>query len=254
MTRSDPPSFDLAGRRALVTGAGRGIGEACAVALAGAGADLILVSRSPEELNRVAEAVRSLGREAQVVPCDVTDGAAVSVCVDAAGAVDILVNGAGTNVPEPFVEVSEEHLDRIMDVNLKGTFLVAQAVARSLLERDAPGSIVNVSSQMGHVGDARRTAYCASKHAVEGLTKALAVELAPSRIRVNSVAPTYIETPMTRPFLEDPEFRQRTLDRIPLGRVGTVDDVVGAVLYLASPASALVTGSSLRVDGGYTAR
>jgi NAD(P)-dependent dehydrogenase (short-subunit alcohol dehydrogenase family) len=248
------PSFSLDGSRALVTGAGRGIGEACALALAAAGADVVLASRSSDELEAVAERARSLGREAVVSACDVTDAASVSACVEAAGPLDVLVNGAGTNIPEPFVEVSESHLDAILSVNVKGTFLVTQAMVRSLLARAAPGSLINISSQMGHIGDAHRTAYCASKHAVEGLTKALAVELAPHRIRVNSVAPTYVETPLTRPFFEDPEFRERTLERIPLGRIGQVEDVVGAVVYLASPASSLVTGTSLLVDGGYTAR
>jgi NAD(P)-dependent dehydrogenase (short-subunit alcohol dehydrogenase family) len=254
MNSPDLPSFELGGRRAMVTGAGRGIGEGCALALAAAGADLVLVSRSAAELESVAERVRSLGREAQVSPCDVTDAAAVASCVEAAGRLDVLVNGAGTNVPEPFVEVSEEHYDAIMAVNVKGTVLVSQAVVRSLRKRGAGGSLINVSSQMGHIGDARRSVYCASKHAIEGLTKALAVELAPDGIRVNSVAPTYIETPMTRPFFEDPAFRTRALERIPLGRIGTVQDVTGAVVYLASPASSLVTGTSLLVDGGYTAR
>lgn len=248
------PSFDLDGRRALVTGAGRGIGEASALALAAAGADVVLLSRTGDDLERVAEQARSTGREAQPIACDVTSAAAVAACVERAGAVDVLVNCAGTNIPEPFVEVSEEHLEAILAVNLKGAFLVSQAVTRSLLARGAEGSIVNLSSQMGHIGDAGRSVYCASKHAVEGLTKALAVELAPHRIRVNAVAPTYVETPLTRPFFEDPEFREQALSRIPLGRLGQVDDVVGAVVYLASPASSLVTGTSLLVDGGYTAR
>jgi NAD(P)-dependent dehydrogenase (short-subunit alcohol dehydrogenase family) len=246
-------SFDLSGRLALVTGAGRGIGEACAVGLAEAGADLVLVSRSREELAEVAQRAEAIGRRAQVAPCDVTSADDVRAVADGAGRVDILVNSAGTNVPEPFLDVSEQTFDALLAVNLKGTFLMSQAIGRSMAER-GDGSIVNISSQMGHVGGPNRTAYCASKHGVEGLTKAMALELAPRGVRVNAVAPTFIETPMTKGFLADPEFRADTISRIPLGRVGHVDDVVGAVVYLASPAASLVTGASLLVDGGYTAQ
>jgi NAD(P)-dependent dehydrogenase (short-subunit alcohol dehydrogenase family) len=246
-------SFDLSGRVALVTGAGRGIGEACALGLAEAGADVVLVSRSREELARVAERAEALGRLARVAPCDVTSAEEVRAVAAEAGRVDILVNSAGTNIPEPFLDVSERSFDTLIAVNVKGTFLMSQAIGRSMAER-GEGSIVNISSQMGHVGGPNRTAYCASKHGVEGLTKAIALELAPQGVRVNAVAPTYIETPMTRGFLADPQFHADTISRIPLGRVGHVDDVVGAVLYLASPAAALVTGASLLVDGGYTAQ
>jgi NAD(P)-dependent dehydrogenase (short-subunit alcohol dehydrogenase family) len=247
------PSFDLSGRVALVTGAGRGIGEACALGLAEAGADLVLVSRSARELQAVAERVEASGRRAVVAPCDVTSAEDVRALAEEAGRVDVLVNGAGTNIPEPFLDVSEQSFDALVAVNLKGTFLVSQALARSMAMR-GDGSIVNISSQMGHVGGPNRTVYCASKHGVEGLTKAMALDLAPRGVRVNAVAPTYIETPMTSGFLADPEFRADTISRIPLGRVGSVGDVVGAVVYLASPAASLVTGASLLVDGGYTAQ
>jgi NAD(P)-dependent dehydrogenase (short-subunit alcohol dehydrogenase family) len=244
--------FGLAGSRALVTGAGSGIGEACALALAQAGADVALVSRTRADLDRVAGLVEGFGVRASPIACDVTDRARVEELLGELAA-DILVNSAGTNVPEPFLEVSGDHLDAIVDVNVKATFHVTQTVARGMVARKG-GSIVNISSQMGHVGAARRTVYCMTKHAVEGFTKALAVELAPSGVRVNSVAPTYVETPMTRPFFADPAFRAQSLERIPLGRLGSVDDVVGAVVYLASAASSLVTGTSLIVDGGYTAQ
>jgi NAD(P)-dependent dehydrogenase (short-subunit alcohol dehydrogenase family) len=250
----DSPDFGLSGSRALVTGAGRGIGAGCVLALAGAGADVVLLSRTAGEIEGVAAEARALGVEASALTGDVTDAAAVRDRVAAAGPVDILVNAAGTNVPAAFLELGEDDYDKVMDANVKGTFLVTQAFVAGLRERGARGSVINISSQMGRVGDANRTVYCASKHAVEGFTKALAVELAPERIRVNAVAPTYIDTPMTRPFFESEEFRERTLDRIPLGRIGEVADVVGAVVYLASPAAALVTGVSLLVDGGYTAR
>jgi NAD(P)-dependent dehydrogenase (short-subunit alcohol dehydrogenase family) len=190
----------------------------------------------------------------QSAVCDVTDSRQVEEAVDFLEQVDILVNNAGTNVPEPFLEVSEENLDKMLAVNVKGVFMVAQAAARRMVERGEGGSIINVSSQMGHVGAPRRTVYCATKHAVEGLTKAMSVELAPHNVRVNSVAPTFIETPMTKPFLEDEAFREDTLSRIPLGRLGRVEDVTGAVLFLASPAAGLITGASLLVDGGWTAQ
>ena len=190
----------------------------------------------------------------QSAVCDVTDSRQVEEAVDFLEQVDILVNNAGTNVPEPFLEVSEDNLDRMLAVNVKGVFLVAQAAARRMVERGEGGSIINISSQMGHVGAPRRTVYCATKHAVEGLTKAMAVELAPHKVRVNSVAPTFVETPMIKPLLEDETLREDTLSRIPLGRLGRVEDVTGAVLFLASPAAGLITGASLLVDGGWTAQ
>ena len=190
----------------------------------------------------------------QSAVCDVTDSRQVEEAVAFLEQVDILVNNAGTNVPEPFLEVSEDNLDRMLAVNVKGVFLVAQAAARCMVERGEGGSIINISSQMGHVGAPRRTVYCATKHAVEGLTKAMAVELAPHNVRVNSVAPTFVETPMTKPLLEDETLREDTLSRIPLGRLGRVEDVTGAVLFLASPAAGLITGASLLVDGGWTAQ
>jgi NAD(P)-dependent dehydrogenase (short-subunit alcohol dehydrogenase family) len=246
-------SFDLSGKLALITGAGRGIGEGCALALARAGADVVLVSRSADELERVAERVEALGPRAIAEPCDVTSSERVRALAERAGEVDILVNSAGANIPAPFLDLEEAAFDTMLAVNLKGTFLMCQAIARSMVVR-GEGSIVNVSSQMGHVGGPNRAAYCASKHGVEGLTKAIALELAPRGIRINSVAPTYIETPLTEPFFADPQFRADTVRRIPLGRIGDVDDVVGAVVYLASPAASLVTGTSVLVDGGYTAQ
>jgi NAD(P)-dependent dehydrogenase (short-subunit alcohol dehydrogenase family) len=245
-------SFSLTGRRAVVTGAGSGIGEACALALAEAGADVALVSRTRADLDRVARLAEAFGVRASPIVCDVTDRSEVE---DRLGgiAADILVNSAGSNIPEAFLEVSREHLDAIVDLNVKATFHVTQTVARRMVDGGG-GSIVNISSQMGHVGAAGRTVYCMTKHAVEGFTKALAVELATSGVRVNSVAPTFIETRMTRPFFADPVFKAQTLERIPLGRLGSVRDVVGAVIYLASEASSLVTGTSVLVDGGYTAQ
>ena len=241
-------SFRLDGLRAVVTGAGRGIGRGCALALAAAGADVVAVSRTRAEVEHVAAATRG-----EAVVCDVTDPLAVAERIGSLETIDVLVTSAGANVPQPFLEVGAAQLDALLALNVKGTFLAAQAAARRMVAGGG-GSIVTLSSQMGHVGAPRRSVYCATKHAVEGLTRALAVELAPHGIRVNAVAPTFVETPMTRPFLADPAFRAAVLERIPLGRLGTVADVAGAVVFLASPAAALITGASLLVDGGWTAQ
>ena len=243
----------LDGRTALVTGAGRGIGRGCACALAAAGADVVAVSRSPDELERLAEDVRALGRSARPVALDVTQSKSVRQLVSRLPRLDVLVVSAGTNIPEPFLDVPDEHLDALLAVNVRAAFVTVQAAARRMVEAGR-GSIVLISSQMGHVGAAGRSAYCTTKHAVEGLTKAAAVELAPHRVRVNAVAPTFVETPMTAPFLADARFRADVERRIPLGRLGRVDDVTGAVVFLASDAAGLVTGTSLRVDGGWTAQ
>jgi NAD(P)-dependent dehydrogenase (short-subunit alcohol dehydrogenase family) len=244
---------DLAGRTALVTGAGRGIGRGCARALAEAGADLLLVSRSPDQLETVAEEVRALGRHARPVALDVTHAKSVRHLISELDSLDVLVVSAGSNIPEPLLDVSEEHLDTLLELNVRSVFVTLQAAARRMVA-DGRGSIVVISSQMGHVGAPGRSVYCTTKHAVEGLTKAAAVELAPLGVRVNSVAPTFVETSMTAPFLADERFRDDVEGRIPLGRLGRVEDVAGAVLYLASDASALVTGTSLLVDGGWTAQ
>ncbi|HET8758833.1 MAG TPA: SDR family oxidoreductase [Solirubrobacteraceae bacterium] len=229
---------------AVVTGATGGLGRACAHAFARSGARVALVSRSRERLEALA---RALGDRAEAVPCDVTDGAQVRAAFAALAPPAVLVACAGGNRPEPFLEVGEEALEWSWRLNVRGAFLTAQAAAARMVGRG--GAIVFVTSQMGHVGAPRRTAYCAAKHAVEGLTKAMAVELAPHGIRVNAVAPTFVETPMTQAFDESPdEWRAQ----IPLGRLGTADEVADAVLFAAR--STLMTGASLRVDGGWTAR
>jgi NAD(P)-dependent dehydrogenase (short-subunit alcohol dehydrogenase family) len=247
------PSFRLDGRRALVTGAGRGIGLAAASALADAGAHVTLASRTTQEIEEAAEAIRARGQAAEALTLDVRDVEAVRAAVAAREPFDILVNNAGTNRPAPFVDVKAEDFDFVFSLNVRAAYFVAQAVARRLVEAGRPGSIVNVSSQMGHVGGANRTVYCATKHAMEGFTKAMAIELAPHRIRVNTLGPTFIETPLTRPFFENQAFREDTLRRIKLGRLGQLEDLTGAVVFLASDASALMTGTSLVVDGGWTA-
>lgn len=251
-------AFRLDGRTALVTGAGRGLGRAAAEALAAAGADLVLVSRTKSDLDEVAASAKAAGVKAQVEVCDVTDGAAVRRLFMGLDALDIVVNNAGGNIPEPFVDVTEEHLDRLLNLNVRAVFLVAQAAARRMLEdpirKEQGGAIINMTSQMGHVGAAGRTVYCMTKFGIEGLTKAMAVELAPHNIRVNSIAPTFIETPMTAPFFAKPEFRKWVLDRIPLGRLGQLGEIAAAIVFLASPAASLMTGASLVLDGGWTAQ
>ena len=251
--KSANSAFRLDGKTALVTGAGRGIGRAVALALATAGAELILVSRTRSQLEAVALEIEKAGGKAQVLPFDVTDTGAMCAAFAGLERLDILVNNAGINRPQPFLEVDEPTLDLLLGLNVRAAFLVAQAAAR-LMVPNGSGVIVNMSSQMGHVGsDLNRTVYVMTKHAVEGLTKAMAVELAPKGVRVVSIAPTFVQTPLTKPFFDDPDTRKWILDRIPLGRSGTVEDVAQAVVFLASPAASLVTGSSLLVDGGWTA-
>lgn len=243
----------LDGLKAVVTGAGRGLGRACAVALAAAGADVVAVSRTSADLDELVKEIVASGGRARASCCDVTDARAVRTIIDAAQPVDILVNNAGGNAPQAFLDVDEATLDRLLNLNLRSAFLAAQAAARHMVARGR-GVIVNMSSQMGHVGAPNRTVYCATKHAVEGLTKAMAVELAPAGVRVVAVAPTFVETPMTRPFLADPAFRETVLRSIPLGRTAQPEDVAAAVAFLASPAASMITGTSLLVDGGWTAR
>jgi NAD(P)-dependent dehydrogenase (short-subunit alcohol dehydrogenase family) len=247
------PCFRLDGKRALITGAGRGIGLASATALADAGAEVVLVARSETEISQAAEELRSRGFAAEAISCDVTDHRQVTMLVDQSGPFHVLLNNAGTNRPTPFVEVTEEDFDHVVRLNLRAAFFAAQAVARQLIESDLGGSIINVSSQMGHVGAANRSVYCATKHAVEGMTKAMAIELGPRGIRVNTLCPTFIETPLTRPFLERGSFRAEALAKIKIGRLGVVEDVMGAIVFLASDASSLMTGSAVMIDGGWTA-
>lgn len=244
------PSFDLGGQHALVTGAGRGIGLAAAAALSAAGARVTLVARSLPEIEAAAA---SIGNGARALALDVTDTSAAKRVIAAEGPFDILVNNAGTNRPKPVWDISEDDYDAVMELNLKSAFFVAQAVAKGLIAAGRPGSLIHMSSQMGQVGGPNRTLYCASKWAIEGFNKALALDLAPHGIRSNTIAPTFIETPLTRPFFQDQAFLESVLSKIKLGRVGQVEDLMGAVVFLASAASALMTGSTLTIDGGWTA-
>ena len=248
-----PAPFDLTGTRALVTGGSSGLGLASAAALAAAGAHVVIAARDEERLDRARAEIAAGHGSCETLRLDVTDVEQCRRALDATAPFDVLVNSAGTNRPEPFLDVTPEHYDDILGLNLRSAFFVSQLVARRMADAGRGGVIIHMSSQMGHVGAADRSVYCASKWGIEGLTKAMAIELAPYRIRVNSLAPTFVETPMTSGFFADEAFRAQVLGKIKLGRLGTPDDVGGAVVFLAAPASSLMTGASLVLDGGWTA-
>jgi NAD(P)-dependent dehydrogenase (short-subunit alcohol dehydrogenase family) len=250
MTQHQLPMWaqGLSGKQAIVTGGSKGLGRAICIALAQAGATVTAVARDPAVLKELAAEYPSI----DTWRADVNDPAfGIEL---AQRQVDIFVNNAGTNSPMPMVDVPVDVLDQMLSLNVRAAFLAAQGAVRAMVKAGAGGTVINMTSQMGHVGSPGRTVYCMTKHALEGLTKAMAVELAPHNIRVNSVAPTFIETPMTAPMLAKPEFRAFVDMMIPLGRIGRPDDVAAAVLYLASPAANMVTGTSLLVDGGWTAQ
>ena len=253
------PSLRVDGKVAFITGAGTGLGQASAVALAQAGADIALTELPGKEglAGETVRLVEATGRRAVAVPLDVTKlqmiGEAIERTLKQFGRIDILVNNAGINVPKLALDVSEEDWDRVLDVNLKGAFFVAQAVTKRALMPQGGGKIINIASQNGVIGYFYRAAYCSSKAGVVNLTRVLALEWAKYRINVNAIGPTFLETPLTKPMFENAEFKADVLSRIPLGRIGKPEDVVGAVVYLASPAADLVTGHTLLVDGGWTA-
>jgi NAD(P)-dependent dehydrogenase (short-subunit alcohol dehydrogenase family) len=247
------PSFRLDGRRAVVTGAGRGLGVGLAAALAQAGAHVTLIARSMGEIEQVAAAITASGGQAEAVVLDVSDFGAIPQFFSSRSGFHVLVNNAGTNRPKPMMEVSEDDYDAVLDLNLKSAFFVAQACVQGMIAEGIKGSLIHVSSQMGHVGGPNRSLYCASKWALEGMSKSFALDLATYGVRSNTIAPTFIETPLTKPFFEDEAFRTSVLAKIKLGRIGAVEDLMGAALYLACDASSLVTGTSLVVDGGWTA-
>ncbi len=246
------PSFQLDGRRALITGGGRGIGLAAAAALAEARAHVTLAARTKSEIEEAADTILSEGGSADAIVLDMLDTAAVKDAVAAAKPFYILINNAGTNRPKTMADTTEEDFDAILDLNLRAAYFVAQAVTNKMLAAKIQGSVINISSQMGHVGGPLRTVYCSSKWAVEGFTKSLAMELGPHGIRVNSIAPTVIETPLAKEMLKDSEFRNAVISKIKLGRIGEVEDLMGAIVFLASDAARMITGASLLIDGGWT--
>ena len=253
MTLPRTPSFRLDGRRAVVTGAGRGIGLALAAALGEAGAAVTLIARTGDEVEAAAVTIRDAGGTADAAMLDVADLAAVAAFFAARPSFHILVNNAGTNRPKPMTEVDEADYDAVLDLNVKSAFFVAQACVRRMLADGTGGSLIHIGSQMGHVGGPNRSLYCASKWALEGMSKAFALDLAAHGIRSNTIAPTFIETPLTQPYFEDAAFKVSVLAKIKLGRLGRVEDLMGAVVFLASDAAAMMTGTSLVVDGGWTA-
>lgn len=247
------PSFRLAGRRALVTGASGGIGLAAAAALSEAGARVTMLARSAERLEACASAIIQRGGDADMLALDLTDLPGVATALSRREPFDILVNNAATNIIGPIENVADTDFDRLVDINVRAAYFTTQAVVAGMRRAGRGGSIINMSSQLGHVGASERSLYALSKFAIEGMTKALAVELGPDRIRVNAIAPTFIDTPLTRSYGLDENALDKVRSKIKLGRIGAVDDIVGAVIYLASDASSLVTGTSLLVDGGWTA-
>lgn len=248
------PSFRIDGKHAFVVGAGRGLGAASAVALAEAGARVTLASRSINELEHVASYIVQHGGVANYLKLDATQAEDVKACIQSLGPIDVLVNSAGTNRPLKIDEVTQRDIDTLFDINLKAAIYLAREVSISMRKHAIRGSMITLSSQMGHVGGPRRTLYCASKHALEGMTKALAWELGPEGIRINTLCPTFFRTPLTEPMLADPGFSDFVIKRIALGRIGELQDLMGPIVFLASEASSMITGTALMVDGGWTAQ
>ena len=247
------PSFSLQGRRALVTGGSSGIGLGCAVALAEAGAHVIIMARRREQLDEAAAAIRAAGHSVEAMVGDIADVEAMAASIEAVRPLDIFVNSAGLARHSPAIDTEAADFDAVMNVNLRGAYFAAQAVAKSMVTDGRKGSIITISSQMAVVGGIDRAVYCASKHAVEGFTKSMAIEMGPHGIRVNTVCPTFIRTPLTEQTFSQPARVKWIEEKIKLGRVGEVEDIMGAVTFLASDAAALITGTALMIDGGWTA-
>ena len=250
--------FEVKNKTALVTGAGKGIGKASAIALAEAGADLIILSRTLTDLNKVKKQVNKLKKKCTVFECDVSNFEEVKSVFKQIKSLDILVNNAGTNRPEHFTKIKKEDMDYVVDLNLKAAFHVAQMASKLIIKsknrKSIGGSIINISSQLGKVGAPKRSIYNMTKFGIEGLTRGMALDLAKDNIRVNTVCPTFVETPMVKKFFKDKKFKTQMINNIPLGRLATESDIATAVVYLASNASSMITGSSLMIDGGWTAK
>ncbi|NSX54640.1 SDR family NAD(P)-dependent oxidoreductase [Parasulfitobacter algicola] len=253
MTLPKTPSFRLDGKRALVAGASSGIGQACAVALAEAGAHVTLVARGTGKLNALKDEMTAQGMQVSVLPLDICDIAKTETAVADQGPYDILVNSAGLARHTPATDTTEPDYDAVTNLNVKGAYFLTRAIAKGLLIANKPGSLINISSQMAHVGAIDRAVYCGTKHAVEGFTKSMAIEWGPHQIRVNTICPTFIRTPLTEPTFSNPDRMKWINEKIKLGRIGEVEDIMGAVVFLASDAAALITGTSLLIDGGWTA-
>tara|TARA_B100000768_G_C11198902_1_gene340808 strand:- start:170 stop:937 length:768 start_codon:yes stop_codon:yes gene_type:complete len=247
------PSLRLDGLRALVTGASSGIGLGCAVALAEAGAHVVLSDRDTKNLREAVKTINKKNLSAEFLVFDLSDIKSITNSVRKSGPFDILVNSAGLGRHTSSLETSVKDFDEVMDVNLKGAYFLTQSVAKGLIKANKPGSLINISSQMGHVGGVDRAVYAASKHAVEGFTKAMAIEWGSHQIRVNTICPTFIRTPLTQSTFDIPERKKWIEEKIKLGRIGEVEDIMGAVVFLASDASSMITGSALMIDGGWTA-
>ena len=250
--------INLKNKTALVTGAGKGIGRACAIALAEAGADLIIISRTKKDLDKVSRIIKKFKSKCSSFVCDVTNYNQVKQIINKQKKIDILVNNAGTNIPEHFTKVQKKNMEYIVKLNTIATFHLAQLCTLKMLKtknrKKIGGSIINMSSQLGHVGGSIRSVYSMTKFGLEGLTKGMAIDLAKNNIRVNTVCPTFVETPMIKRFFKNKKFKKEMIKNIPLGRVADVSDVATAVAFLASDSSSMITGSSILVDGGWTAK
>ncbi len=247
--------INLKNKYALVTGAGKGLGRACSLALAEAGATVIVLSRTMSDLNKLEKDFKKIKGKLIKVHCDVMNYKELQDKLKKIKIIDILINNAGSNIPEPFEKIKQDSMNYLVDLNLKAAFNVAQLVVKKMLKnKKRPGSIINMSSQLGHVGMSGRNIYNMTKFGIEGLTKGMGVELAKKNIRVNSVAPTFVETPMVKQFFKNKKFKKLAIGKIPLGKVATESDVATTVCFLASSASSMITGTSIIIDGGWTAQ
>ncbi len=251
-------NFNLKNKTALVTGAGKGLGRACAIALAEAGANLIIISRTKKDLNEVSKKIRKFKSKCKSYVCDITNYNEIKEIINEQSKIDILINNAGNNVPAHFTRIKTKDMEHMVKINTIATFNLAHLCALKMIEskkrKSIGGSIVNMSSQMGHVGGPIRSVYNMNKFGLEGLTKGMSIDLAKYNIRVNTVSPTFVITPMTRKFLKSKKFKKEVLSNIPLGRFAELSDIATAVVYLASDAASMITGTSLLVDGGWTAK
>ena len=247
--------INLKNKYALVTGAGKGLGRACSLAMAEAGATILALSRTQSDLDKLEKDIKKIRGKVIKIKCDVMDYADLKNKLDRIKIIDILVNNAGTNIPEPFLDIKQTSMNYLVDLNLKAAFNVAQLVVKKMIKnKKRPGSIINMSSQLGHVGCEGRNVYNMTKFGIEGLTKGMGVELAKNNIRVNTVAPTFVATPMVKNFFKNKKFKKSALDRIPMGKLATESDVATTVCFLASSASSMITGTSILIDGGWTAQ